>query len=205
MPYIFDNIARSQLLLGTDTTQTTIDVLAGDGALFPSPIGSQTFMLAVEDPLTRTVEIMECTSRSGDTLTVVRNREGTLPVAFSPGARVELRLTAGVMDAMLQKSGGTMTGQITLPGGGAGLEAATVNDVDAAETAANAYTDTHEARTDNPHNVTAAQAGAVDLTGDTMTGQLTLPGGGTNSEAITENEAQIKADSAAIAFAIGLG
>lgn len=205
MSLIFKNIARSQLSAGIDDVQTTITVLATEGAKFPNLTGGDTFRVAVEDPLTRTVEIMDCTGVSGDVLTVTRGAEGSAALAFPLGSRVELRLTAGVMDAMLQKSGGTMTGQITLPGGGAGLEAATVNDVDAAEAAANVYTDTHEARTDNPHNVTAAQVGAVDLTGDTMTGQLTLPGGGTNSEAITENEAQVKADSAAIAFAIGLG
>ena len=34
--------------------------------------------------------------------------------------------------------------------------------------------DTHIARTDNPHGVTAAQVGAVAKTGDTMTGDLTI-------------------------------
>jgi hypothetical protein len=42
--------------------------------------------------------------------------------------------------------------------------------------AASADLTAHEADTANPHGVTAAQAGAVDLTGDTMTGGLTLGG-----------------------------
>ena len=46
---------------------------------------------------------------------------------------------------------------------------------DAAEAAAKAYTDAHAGRTDNPHNVTAAQVGAVPVTGGTMTGKLTAP------------------------------
>lgn len=37
--------------------------------------------------------------------------------------------------------------------------------------------ETHAARTDNPHSVTAAQAGAVPAAGGTMTGALTLPEG----------------------------
>ena len=47
---------------------------------------------------------------------------------------------------------------------------------DAAEAAAKAYTDAHAGRTDNPHNVTAAQVGAVSKAGDTMTGALWLAG-----------------------------
>ena len=35
--------------------------------------------------------------------------------------------------------------------------------------------DKHAARRDNPHNVTAAQVGAVPVTGGTMTGKLTAP------------------------------
>jgi len=69
----------------------------------------------------------------------------------------------------LQLSGGTMTGQITLPGGGTGLEAATVDSV---VTVAGDLA-THEADVANPHVVTALQSGAIDKTGDAMTGPLT--------------------------------
>jgi hypothetical protein len=57
----------------------------------------------------------------------------------------------------VNKGGATMAGQLTLPGGGSGLNAATVNDVDdvAGDLA------THEALTSNPHSVTPAQIGAV--------------------------------------------
>ncbi len=47
---------------------------------------------------------------------------------------------------------------------------------DAAEAAAKAYTDAHADRTDNPHDVTAEQVGAVSKAGDTMTGALWLAG-----------------------------
>jgi hypothetical protein len=50
----------------------------------------------------------------------------------------------------VNKAGDTMTGQLTLPGGGTGLQAATVS------------------------QITAAGAGAVAKTGDTMTGQLNI-------------------------------
>ena len=91
----------------------------------------------------------------------------------------------------LQLTGGTMTGQIVLPGAGTGLEAATVNDVDAVQ--ANVVTvqgnlDTHEADVANPHVVTAAQVSALALSGGTMTGQIVLPGGGSGLEAATVGE-----------------
>lgn len=40
---------------------------------------------------------------------------------------------------------------------------------------AQAKVDAHATRTDNPHQVTAAQVGAVPVTGGTMTGELTVP------------------------------
>jgi hypothetical protein len=52
--------------------------------------------------------------------------------------------------AKVSTTGATMTGQLTLPGGGSGLQAATVS------------------------QITAAGAGAVAKTGDTMTGQLNI-------------------------------
>ena len=59
----------------------------------------------------------------------------------------------------LALDGGTMTGQIELPGGGSGLEAATVDEVDAGGSTLAA----HIADNANPHAVTAAQVSAVDL------------------------------------------
>jgi len=47
---------------------------------------------------------------------------------------------------------------------------------------------THEGDTGNPHGVTAAQALALALAGGTMTGQITLPGGGAGLEAATVGE-----------------
>ena len=107
-------------------------------------------------------------------------------------------LDIGVGATFLPVAGGTMTGQITLLGGGTGNEAVTVDEADAAASAAagavQANLDTHEADLGNPHAVTAAQAAAVALAGDTMTGQLVLPGGGSGLEAVTAGEVSLKAD-----------
>ena len=72
--------------------------------------------------------------------------------------------TSAGNDGYVLKVGDTMTGQLTLPGGGTGSEAATVDQVTAVDTA------------------------SVAKAGDTMTGQLTLPGGGTGSEAATVDQ-----------------
>lgn len=68
----------------------------------------------------------------------------------------------------LPKTGGTVSGQITLPGGGSVNDALTAGE-------AQALIDT-------------AVANYVAKAGSTMTGQLTLPGGGTGSQAVTKTE-----------------
>jgi len=72
--------------------------------------------------------------------------------------------TSAGNEGYVLKVGDTMTGQLTLPGGGTGKQAATVDQVTAVDTA------------------------SVAKAGDTMTGQLTLPGGGTGNQAATVNQ-----------------
>jgi len=92
----------------------------------------------------------------------------------------------------LPVTGGTMTGQITLVGGGSGFDAVTVDEADAAASVAagivQANLDTHEGLTDNPHSVTAAQTLALPLAGGTMTGQIVLPGSGSGLESATVDD-----------------
>jgi hypothetical protein len=46
------------------------------------------------------LEIVKCTTRSTDVLTVVRGQESTTARAYATGDRIELRITAGVLDAL---------------------------------------------------------------------------------------------------------
>ena len=103
-------------------------------------------------------------------------------------------LATDITATFLPVAGGTMTGQITLLGGGTGNEAVTVDEAIAITGPVQANLDTHEADLGNPHAVSAAQALAVALAGDTMTGQLVLPGGGSGLEAVTAGEVSLKAD-----------
>lgn len=86
---------------------------------------------------------------------------GILNAALSD-VDAEVFANAALAAAALPKAGGTMTGQLTLPGGGTGLQAITVNEVAAQITAA---VGGHIASTSNPHSVTAAQVGAYTIAG----------------------------------------
>ena len=101
MRYLFANRASARLATDITSTSTTIVVSPGEGSLFPSPGVGEAFRLTIVD-VTGAYEIVECTARSLDTLTVSRAREGTVARAFSAGSRVELRLTAGVAGRFLQ-------------------------------------------------------------------------------------------------------
>ena len=98
---LFTNNASTVLAAAVSTTsQTTITVASGTGGLFPSPAVGEYFPVT----LTRLTfpngppwEIMYCTSRTGDVLTVLRGQEGTTPTTWAIGDNIQLLLTAGVL------------------------------------------------------------------------------------------------------------
>lgn len=94
------NNASSILASQINISSTTLSLQTGGGALFPTLNSGEWFPVVVVDPAGNR-EIMRCTARSGDTLTVVRAQEGTAARAFNPGARVDLRLTAGAINDIL--------------------------------------------------------------------------------------------------------
>ena len=113
---IFTNNASSLLAASIDDLVTTIQVGSGDGPLFPSPSGSQYFVATLEDDAGN-IEIVQCTSRTGDILTVVRGFDNSTAQSFALTAtRIELRLTAIVMKEFLQANGDTLEGDIDANG-----------------------------------------------------------------------------------------
>lgn len=82
---VVKNDAISTLASGINDSVTSLDVAAGEGALFPS---TYPFHISIDS------EILSCTNRSTDTLTVTRHQQGTSAAAHSAGAAVELRVTA---------------------------------------------------------------------------------------------------------------
>jgi hypothetical protein len=114
--FVFTNNASTLAATGILNTDTTVTVTAATGALFPAPSAGQIFPVTVEDT-SGNLEIMYCTGRTGDVLTVTRAQESTTALAFASGSRVELRCTAAVLAALLQKNGGdTLSGTTTFSG-----------------------------------------------------------------------------------------
>lgn len=96
MKLIYANVAKTTLAGPINSTTTTIVVQAGGGALFPNPGQNQYFTITMIPASTGLPgEIMWCTSRSGDTLTVIRAQEGTTGTAYLAGDTVSNRVTAG--------------------------------------------------------------------------------------------------------------
>jgi hypothetical protein len=112
---IFTNNASSLLNTTISNSDTTIELATGFGARFPQPsVGVTSFYATLEDDQGN-FEVVECTDRSGDLLTVVRGQDNTSAQGFTQNVtRVELRLTAGVVEQFLQVSGDIMAGNLDM-------------------------------------------------------------------------------------------
>jgi parallel beta-helix repeat protein len=92
---LFTNNAAAALAVAITPTDTVLQVTAGTGQYFPSPTNGNYFMLTlvqINNP--EVSEIVQCTSRTGDYLTVIRGQEGTAPQIFNISDNVQLRITA---------------------------------------------------------------------------------------------------------------
>ena len=98
---LFANNADSSLngAIASDTLVLTLK--AGEGSKFPSPSNGDYFLVTLYQKLGSgeiNHEIVKCTSRTGDDLTVVRAQEGTSAKSFNSGDLVELRFTKGTAE-----------------------------------------------------------------------------------------------------------
>lgn len=84
----------SSLIVGSlSASATSVAVTSGSGANFPS-LGAGDYFYATIIASTGVLEIVKCTSRVNDVLTITRAQEGTLAIPFPDGSRIELRITA---------------------------------------------------------------------------------------------------------------
>lgn len=93
------NNADGLLALAISDSDTSLTLRAGHGSRFPALGSGDWFPITVvraSDP--SQFEIMRCTARTLDTLTVERAQEGTSALAFDPGDVVSLRLTSGTLE-----------------------------------------------------------------------------------------------------------
>ena len=89
------NNAYSFLANDVGATDTTIAVVTGDGARFPSVSSPDYFYVTIVDQNDETrFEIMKVTSTNNDTFTVERAQEGTSALSFATGDHVQQRITA---------------------------------------------------------------------------------------------------------------
>jgi hypothetical protein len=97
----FANGAFATLASGINSSATSITLTSGQGARFPSLSGGDYFFATLIDT-SNNLEIVKCTARSTDVLTVTRGQESTTARSFSAGDRIELRITAqGMVDNLL--------------------------------------------------------------------------------------------------------
>lgn len=90
------NFAKTVLASPITALDTNISLFPSAGALFPNPSGGNYFRLLLTDAATSNYnEIVFCTARSGDVLTVTRNQEGTSARAWIAGDIIENVLTSG--------------------------------------------------------------------------------------------------------------
>lgn len=112
MSILFTNNAATTLASSISNSATSLTVASGQGALFPTLSGSDIFYATLANG-SGGVEIVKVTARSTDTFTIVRGQDGTSAVSWNTGDKVELRVTAADLGAMVQSAnlqvGGTAT------------------------------------------------------------------------------------------------
>ena len=112
MSQLFANNAASELASAVTSGAVSLTLKTGDGAKFPTPAGGDFFLVTLyqkvgQDEVNH--EIVKCTARAGDVLTVVRAQEGTTARAFSVDDPLELRLTAGSLGSLTDATEATQT------------------------------------------------------------------------------------------------
>lgn len=98
--HLFTNNATCRLGEDVSIGETSIQLETGKGDLFPDPSPGEIFVLTIEDLVQGLREIMFCTARSGDVVTVERGQEGTDDQAWtnSTNVIVQHRLTADTLE-----------------------------------------------------------------------------------------------------------
>ena len=112
---LFENFAVSTIadVGGIGSGDTTVNVQAGDGALFPSISGGNYFYCVLVDTSANR-EVVKVTARSTDTFTISRGEDGTTPRAFAEDDKIELRLTAGALEGLRDMTDGLRGNELFL-------------------------------------------------------------------------------------------
>lgn len=127
---VFSNNATSLLAASITSTATQLTIASADAARFPAPGANEWFPVTVVDA-GGNMEIMRCTARTGNVLTVVRGEEQTSAKPFAVNSRVDLRPTAGALLAKLNaldfNGQSVLDRLLTVDGPGSDLDADTLD------------------------------------------------------------------------------
>tara|TARA_B000000557_G_C20796877_1_gene453625 strand:+ start:699 stop:1910 length:1212 start_codon:yes stop_codon:yes gene_type:complete len=91
---LFKNNAETTLSSGINNSVTTVPVTSA--AVFPTPTANDVFFATIDDG--SNIEVVKVTGISSNDLTVVRAQDNTSAATFGSGAKIELRLTAKVLE-----------------------------------------------------------------------------------------------------------
>lgn len=98
MGAVVSNNAWGTLAVPVTAQATELTLSSSQGDRFPSAVlGVSWFFVTLVDS-SNNIEIVKCTQRRGDSLTVMRGADNTIPKAFRAGDRVELRPCAALFD-----------------------------------------------------------------------------------------------------------
>jgi hypothetical protein len=97
MAILLANNAKSALAASLGGLDTTLTVTSGTETLFPSPTGGDYFYVTIEDSTHTTREIVKCTSRTANVLTIVRAQDGSFANIFAIGSTVEMRVNKATL------------------------------------------------------------------------------------------------------------
>ena len=92
------NNAWGELSVGVLPTSTQILLSGGQGDRFPNATLNVSWFFATLADKSNNLEVVKCTARLGDTLTVQRGVDGTTPRAYAQGDRLELRPCAALFN-----------------------------------------------------------------------------------------------------------
>lgn len=99
---LYANLAKSTLASGISDVATSLAVQVGHGSKFPNPPAGQYFKARIKDA-GGNWEIVHCTARSVDTLTITRGQEGTVARAFAGGDNIEVVVTKETLETFTQR------------------------------------------------------------------------------------------------------
>lgn len=101
----YTNLARTTIAISLSSVATSLVVTSG--SVFPSLASGDYFYATIKSATNQNDrEIVKCTARSGETLTIARAQGGTTAKAFGPGDYVSLGWTReGFIDGVTQHTG----------------------------------------------------------------------------------------------------